>query len=337
LAGLFPAQSRYYGANIGNACATYAADVNNTLSNGAKAYCQAVWARHSIALHNEILKRRKQSFEATYAKYEKKIASKLEVLREQSSIADVEAQILNYQAYYELYSASLFSFLDGRSVDVPDRLDEIVLSPDADAAIRHPALVQIDYQYEQAKAMGKISAAQDYQYNLTLYQYLGASRASGYTDGEFYMQFSLAIPLLDGGKRGESVAQYKEQVRQIENMMAAKNIELEADKTSGLKQWRIKKEQVEKLEKEVEYAEESASIAMELYNKGFASQTDMLDAMDSVQNATSSYMNAVLDMHNAAIDLLTANAAFVERYLLPVSNEKPWLRRAIRVENEPQP
>ncbi len=297
-----------------------------TVFNTKRAFFGYLLAKEFVAVAEEAERVAKESLENVKNMYEVGMASKMDLLRSEVRLTNMQPQIIgarNSMRIAELNLKTLLGLDLSQPVDITGALEYQPFEPDLEecvniALINRPEVKQLDFQRKMARENLKLSRA-GFLPTLALsgtYNFW-ADKFSFQKDtwSSFYsVNLVLNIPIFNGLKESAQIAQSKAMIKEIELNQKALRDAVEFEVRQSVLSLQEAKESLLSQEKNIEQAKESLRITRLNFNEGMATTLDVISAEAAYSQAQVNYSQALYNYVIAAAELDRAMGIGYENY-----------------------
>lgn len=256
------------------------------------------------------------------AQYENDLVRKVDYNRVKVSMVTLQSQISSMRTGIE-QRKNYLKLLMGMPVSMPIALDEKAFTDPSDLTLlsadtssinnrmdirllkKRSDLYQLDILNKKAGYYPTLNAFGDYSYSAMRDEF-------NYFDGDqnwynsFIVGLRLNIPIFDGFKKKNSIAQSKVELMKLEQDMRMTKQNAFAEIENSADQLENSLGSVDAQKENLELAEDVYDETNLLYKQDLANLTDLLDAETALREARSAYYTQILKAKTAYIDLLKA-------------------------------
>lgn len=232
---------------------------------------------------------------------------------------NLQTQIDNL-AKLKLQQMNILKFITGldknTQVELTDSLSEqdikIYSSPDLTA---RNDIKLLDNQIEVAQ-LNKKSISQSYLPTLSAtgqFYYQGQQNKFNFFDGRDkffkvgFIGLSLNIPIFDGFEKRYKTKQYKSEIAQLQNTKAYTLNSLQKDYSNALAEYNNSQKAIQRQTGNIKVAEENYSVCFQQYKQQTLLLSELIMAENSLTDARLNYLDALLQLKNAELELKKLN------------------------------
>lgn len=316
VSGVYPAQERQMKLQHNVLAANHGVLVNRMLSGAERLYWSSFIARENIALQRSILAQRKEDLRITEEKFRQHIIPKLDVIRAEAKVQEASSLVVQAESGFKDTLTQLATLAGGETV-IPR--DEALLVPDlsiqagVDEALRKRNDIRaLELALEREKVLKTLAAKgmAPVVMGSAGYGLLGDSERSLPYEDEFLLALSVSIPLYDGGKTKEDVAEKKKTIEAAEESLRAGQDQVREDILTALTQWEASVAVEANKRAQVARSNEELAITQLMYKEGLGAQIDLLNAQVDNQRVRTEHLNSIKEMHLALVSLKQAMSAY---------------------------
>jgi len=297
-----------------------------TVFNTKTAFFGYLLAKEFVAVAEEAERVAEENLENVKDMYEVGMASKMDLLRSEVRLTNMQPQIIEARNSMRLAELNLKTLLGidlSQPVAITGALIYKPYEPDLEecvniALLNRPEVKQLDLQRKMAGETLKLSRA-GYLPNLAIsgtYNFW-ADKFSFQEDtwSSFYsVNLVLNIPIFNGLKESAQVAQSKAMIKEIELNQKALRDAVEFDVRQSVLMLQEAKESLLSQEKNIEQAKESLRITQLNFNEGMATTLDVISAEAAYSQAQVNYSQALYNYVVATAELDRAMGIGYEDY-----------------------
>jgi outer membrane protein TolC len=288
--------------------------INNILASAEDAYWGVVMARDNVNLQRDILRQRQENLRVTEEKFNQQLVPKLDVIRATSSVSDAQNAIVNAEGTLLNRLAVLRNFAGGVFIEPSDTnfyVPELSISiNDAIALENHPSVRQrriVLAQSEVQKRIAKKGMAPTLGASASWNLLYGTSAGSSMERGDsVVVGLSLNIPIADGNQTKYDTLSKSAAIQAAMEDLIESEASVILNLTVALNNWNMAKSLEENMKQQVERSNEELKITELMYNEGMGSQLDLITAQTDNQAVRTNYINAVMGMYSAIVNLRQA-------------------------------
>ena len=297
-----------------------------TVFNTKRAFYGHLLAREFVSVAEEAVRVAEESLENMKNMYEVGMASKMDLLRSEVRLTNMQPEVIAAKNNLRISELSLKTMLGmdlSQSVEIEGALSYEPLEPDLEecittALVQRPEVRQFDFQRKMAGESLKLSRA----------GYLPSLAVSGNysfwsdklnfrkdTWSSFYaVNLVLNIPIFNGFKESAQIAQSKAMIREIELTQKALQDAVEFEVRQAVLLLKEAKETLRSQEKNTEQAKESLRITQLNYSEGMATTLDVISVEAAYSQAQVNYSQALYNYGVAVAELDRAMGVGYEDY-----------------------
>jgi len=297
-----------------------------TVFNTKRAFYGHLLAREFVSVAEEAVRVAEESLENMKNMYEVGMASKMDLLRSEVRLTNMQPEVIAAKNNLRISELSLKTMLGmdlSQSVEIEGALSYEPLEPDLEecittALVQRPEVRQFDFQRKMAGESLKLSQA----------GYLPSLAVSGNysfwsdklnfrkdTWSSFYaVNLVLNIPIFNGFKESAQIAQSKAMIREIELTQKALQDAVEFEVRQAVLLLKEAKETLLSQEKNTEQAKESLRITQLNYSEGMATTLDVISVEAAYSQAQVNYSQALYNYGVAVAELDRAMGVGYEDY-----------------------
>ena len=297
-----------------------------TVFNTKRAFYGHLLAREFVSVAEEAVRVAEESLENMKNMYEVGMASKMDLLRSEVRLTNMQPEVIAAKNNLRISELSLKTMLGmnlSQSVEIEGTLSYEPLEPDLEecittALVQRPEVRQFDFQRKMAGESLKLSQA----------GYLPSLAVSGNysfwsdklnfrkdTWSSFYaVNLVLNIPIFNGFKESAQIAQSKAMIREIELTQKALQDAVEFEVRQAVLLLKEAKETLLSQEKNTEQAKESLRITQLNYSEGMATTLDVISVEAAYSQAQVNYSQALYNYGVAVAELDRAMGVGYEDY-----------------------
>lgn len=297
-----------------------------TVFNTKRAFYGHLLAREFVSVAEEAVRVAEESLENMKNMYEVGMASKMDLLRSEVRLTNMQPEVIAAKNNLRISELSLKTMLGmdlSQSVEIEGALSYEPLEPDLEecittALVQRPEVRQFDFQRKMAGESLKLSQA----------GYLPSLAVSGNysfwsdklnfrkdTWSSFYaVNLVLNIPIFNGFKESAQIAQSKAMIREIELTQKALQDAVEFEVRQAVLLLKEAKETLRSQEKNTEQAKESLRITQLNYSEGMATTLDVISVEAAYSQAQVNYSQALYNYGVAVAELDRAMGVGYEDY-----------------------
>jgi len=280
-----------------------------------KTYYNLILADNMVKVKQEAVRQIEAHVNVANAMFTSGKAPKLDVLRAEVQLANVQQELSKDQNALQVASAQLNDIV-GRKIDAQIAIDiqiefeKSVASPKADLQSYINAAFESNPQWRRIKESIAATEAKIKAEKSAYWPDISFKADYGYEWGDWppeeniwNLGMAISIPLWDGGITGARVNQAKATLERLEatEKLLAKQIALQVQK--AYLSLREAEGRISTTEKSVEQAKESLRIAEGSYNLGTGISSDVIDVQVALTQSQTNYIQALIDVQLAKADL----------------------------------
>lgn len=296
-----------------------------TAYNIANAYNQAIVVEKQLELLRSNLVNTKKLLQTTQLQFENGVAKKVDVNRLQVNASNLASQLYQAELNREQALNSL-KYQMGMPLNQPIILSDTTLNFSADmseAVLTEMAENVYENRMEykilqtnlELQELDRKSLSGGYLPTLSAFANYGYT-AQGNDFGIFPTQdnawidnttsaigLRLNIPVFDGLQRNARIQQSRIKERQLEENINLTKQGINLELSNALMQYRNTLQRIEAEQQNVELAQEVYEVTQLEFREGVGSSTDVVEAETSLRTAQNTYINTLLDLYTARLDL----------------------------------
>lgn len=290
----------------------------DTALAAAEAYFEVLAAKRALQVVEVQERNRRESLNVVQARYDLGEATRLELLRAQSSLIEVSPEVVGLRGDIEVAESRLRVVLGlppGTALAVTDRESELPLLPGAQvlaalARENRPELADLELQRQALELQQEVTRAEGrpqvdfggaYGREVRLIENFTDDLYASWRFGLF-----LRWEFYDGGRREAQVAQLesRRQQRALELADLSNRIALEIEEAATRYRTAVARYQASKASADA--AREATRVARDTYQEGVALQVDLLEAQQRETEAEIALVDAYYDSWVEAAQLARA-------------------------------
>ncbi len=232
---------------------------------------------------------------------------------------NLENQIENLEKLEE-QQKNLLKYILGLDIKIPIELTDSLTNdgsqnyslPDFSVGID---VILIDNQLDIA-LLNKKSTSQEYLPTLSAFSqfyYQSQQNKFNFFDGKNRFSqvgvvgLSLNIPIFDGFEKQNKIRQYNSEIAQLQNTRNNTINELQKDYANAIVEYNNSLKSIQRQQDNIKVAEENYTISLQQYKQQRLLLADLLLAENSLTEARLSYIDALLQLRNAELELKKLN------------------------------
>jgi len=284
----------------------------------AEAYYGLLAAQQSVAVVEAQQTARRSALDVVEARYEIGEATRLELLRSRSALAELAPELATRRGNVDVAAARLRGVLGlpaGTRVvteaSEADLREPRALGPLLDLAFdTRPELTDLRTQRQTLEKRQQITRSEGLPQIDFNGRYGRQVRLPENVTDPLFADWSVAVglrwELFDGGRRKGQIAQLESQSQQLAWQLQDVESQIVLDIETALSSYRAALERLQAAQVAVETAREAARVAAETYQEGVTLQTDLLDAQQEEVRAEIERVDAVFQARTEAARLSRA-------------------------------
>ena len=283
--------------------------LNDMLAAAENLYWQSFIARQNIALQGGILAGRKEDLRITEEKFRQQLIPRLDVIRAQAQVEEAESLAVEAASAYKNTLAQISTLAGGLDFEPKE---EALLVPSLSVRVgidealdRRHEVRGAELDLERARVL-KTLAGKGMAPVLdgsVGYTFLTDNDNASPIEKEFLLSLNLSIPVYDGGKTKEDVADKAKTAEAAERNLESKKIQVREDVVKALNQWEKAVAVESSKRKQVARSNEELNITQLMYKEGMGAQIDLLNAQVDNQRAKTEHLTAIKEMYLALVSL----------------------------------
>lgn len=316
LSGVYAAQEWQMKLQHNVLAANHGVLVNRVLSGAERLYWSSFIARENVGLQKSILAQRKEDLRITEEKFRQHIIPKLDVIRAEAKVQEASSLVVQAESGYRDTLTQLATLAGGKTVvprDDPLLVPELSVQVGVDEAIgKRNDIRALELSLEREKVLKTLAAKgmAPVVKGSAGYSFLNNSKTRIPNENEFILELSLSIPLYDGGKTKEDVAEKEKTIEAAEESLRAGRNQVREDIFTALTQWEASVAVEANKRAQVDRSNEELAITQLMYKEGLGAQIDLLNAQVDNQRVRTEHLNAIKEMHLALVSLKQAMSAY---------------------------
>lgn len=312
VSGVYSAQERQMLLQHNILAAGHGSTVNDMLSAAERLYWSSFIARENIALQQGILAQRKEDLRVSEEKFRQHVIPRLDVIRAEAKVREAQSLVVQAESSYKDTLTQLASLAGGVAV-IPK--NEPMLTPvlsvqaSVDEALRRRNDMRaLELILERERVLKSLAAKGMAPVVLgsAEYAFLSDSRNNIPNQDEFLVGLSVSIPLYDGGKTKEDVAEKKKTIEAAEQSVLAGQNQVREDVLTAMTQWEAAVAVEANKRAQVARSNEELAITQLMYKEGLGAQIDLLNAQVDNQRVRTEHLASIKEMHLALVSLKRA-------------------------------
>lgn len=299
----------------------------------ANAYNQVIVVDKQLELLRSNLANTEKLLQTTLLQFENGVAKQVDVNRLRVNASNLASQLRQAELNQEQALNSL-KFQMGMPLDQPIVLSDTTLDYSADMSAAVLAGVaenvyenRLDFQILQTNLelqeldrknitsgyLPTLSAFANYGYTGQGSEFgLYATQNNGWVDNTTSaIGLRLNIPVFDGLQRNARVQQSRIRARQLEEQMNLTRQGINLEVSNAMTQYRNTLQRIEAEQQNVDLAQQVYEVTQLEFREGVGSSTDVVEAETSLRTAQNTYINTLLDLYTARLDLERAKGSLL--------------------------
>ncbi len=316
VSGVYGAQERQLLLQYNGLASDHLALVNNTLAAAESLYWQSFIARQNIFLQRGILNQRKEDLRITEEKFRQQLIPRLDVVRAQAKVEEAESLVVEAESAYRNTLAQMATLAGGTDLE-PKEESLLVPALSVQAGIekamdRRNDVRSAETALERARVLKTLAAkgmAPTVEGSVG-YMLLTDNDNSSPIEKEFLLSLNVSIPVYDGGKTKEDVADKAKTVEATERTLESRKNQVREDVVKALNQWEKAVAVESSKRKQVARSDEELNITQLMYKEGMGAQIDLLNAQVDNQKVKTEHLAAIKEMYLALVSLKQAMSEY---------------------------
>jgi outer membrane protein TolC len=316
VSGVYGAQERQLLLQYNGLASDHLTLVNNTLAAAESLYWQSFIARQNIILQRGILNQRKEDLRITEEKFRQQLIPRLDVVRAQAKVEEAESLVVEAESVYKNTLAGMRTLAGGSDLE-PREENLLVPALSVEVGMREAVERRNDIRsaetaLERAKVL-KTLAAKGMSPTVegsVGYMLLTDNDNASPVEKEFLLALNVSIPVYDGGKTKEDVADKAKGVEAAEWSLEARKSQVREDLGKALTQWEKAVAVESSKRKQVARSDEELKITQLMYKEGMGAQIDLLNAQVDNQKVKTEHLAAIKEMYLALVSLKQAMSEY---------------------------
>jgi outer membrane protein len=297
-----------------------------TVFNTKRAFFGYLLSKEFVAVAEEAERVAKENLENVKNMYEVGMASKMDLLRSEVRLTNMQPQIIearNSMRVAELNLKILLGLDLSQPVEITGALIYEPYEPDLEeciniALVKRPEVKQLEFQRKiagetlnlsRAGFLPTLAIAGTYNFWADKFSFQKDTWSSFYS-----VNLVLNVPIFNGLKESAQVAQSKALIREIELNQKALRDAVEFEVRQSVLLLDEAKESLQSQEKNIEQAKESLRITQLNFNEGMATTLDVISAEAAYSQAQVNYSQALYSYVIATAELDRAMGIGYEKY-----------------------
>lgn len=286
-------------------------------------FYQALLAEKTAALMRESYAQLERHVGQAQALYDNGLASKLDVLRAQVGLVNMEAQVSQVENGRDLALAALRNTI-GVPRDVPLVLDDslkpdsmtVDLEPAIDSALaRRPELTQLRHACQMADLGVRVERTANLPSLFTAFNY-DYKRPVGFSDKwgtDWNLTAGLSMPIFTGLSNWNKLKQAQSRYRQARFGLAMAEDGIRLDVQASVSSLNQEAKNIAYQSRNVRVAEEALALAETRYQNGLLTNLEYMDTQLALTQSRVSYLSSLANYRIAKAKLLQAMGITEER------------------------
>ncbi|MBL3539650.1 TolC family protein [Aminivibrio sp.] len=312
VSGVYGDQERQLLLQYNGLVSDHLALVNNTLAAAESLYWQSFIARQNIFLQRGILNQRKEDLRITEEKFRQQLIPRLDIIRAQAKVEEAESLVVEAESAYRDTLARMATLAGGLDFE-PKEESLLVPSLSVQAGVekamgRRNDVRSAETALERARVMKTLAAkgmAPTVEGSVG-YMVLTDNDNSSPTEKEFLLSMNVSIPVYDGGKTKEDVADKAKTIEATEKTLESRKNQVREDVVQALNQWEKAVALESSKRKQLARSDEELIITQLMYKEGMGAQIDLLNAQVENQKVKTEHLTAIKEMYLALVSLKQA-------------------------------
>lgn len=316
VSGVYGAQERQLLLQYNGQASDHLALVNNTLAAAESLYWQSFIARQNILLQRGILNQRKEDLRITEEKFRQQLIPRLDVIRAQAKVEEAESLVVEAESVFRNTLAEMATLAGGLDLEPKEEsllVPSLSVQPGIEMAMdRRNDVRSAETALERARIM-KTLAAKGMSPTVegsVGYMLLTDNDNSSPVEKEFLLSLNVSIPVYDGGKTKEDVADKKMTAEAAERTLQSRKNQVREDVVKALNQWEKAVAMESSKRKQVARSDEELNITQLMYKEGMGAQIDLLNAQVENQKVRTEHLAAIKEMYLALVSLKQAMSEY---------------------------
>lgn len=299
----------------------------------AKAYNQVIVVDKQLALLRSNLENTNKILQTTELQFENGVAKKVDVNRLRVNASNLASQLRQAELNKEQALNSL-KYQMGMPLNQPIILSDTTLdySADMSTAVLEDVAENVhekrlEYQILQTnlelQQLDKKNIAAGYLPTLSGYAnygYTGQGAGFGFyrTQTNGWIDYTtssiglrLNVPVFDGLQRNARIQQSRIRARQLEEQINLTTQGINLEVSNAMTQYRNTLQRIEAEQQNVQLAQEVYEVTQLEFREGVGSSTDVVEAETSLRTAQNTYINTLLDLYTARLNLERAKGSLI--------------------------
>jgi len=284
----------------------------------AEAYYGLLAAQQAVAVVEAQQRARQSALDVVEARYEIGEATRLELLRSRSALAELAPELATRRGAVDVAAVRLRGALGlptgTQLVATPSERDlhrPLALDPLLDLALSsRPELADLRTQRQTLEKRQQITRSEGLPQVDFNGRYGRQVRLTKNFTDPLFADWSVAVgvrwELFDGGRRKGQIAQLESQDQQLAWKLRDLEDQIDLDIETALSSYRAALERLQAAQAAAEAAREAARVAEETYREGVTLQADLLDAQQQEISAEIERIDAVFQARTEAARLARA-------------------------------
>lgn len=317
VSGVYPAQEKQILLQYKGLGADHLALVNTTLASAENLYWTAFVARENISLQKGVLNQRREDLRIAEEMFTQQLIPRLDVIRAQAKVEDAVSLVVDAESVYRNSLAQLATLAGGEPVSPRTGnllVPSLKIQPETAAALlRRNDVQSLEIALERAKVLRKLAAkgmSPTVEGSVGYVLLTDSEGTSSQRQDEFLLSLNVSMPVYDGGRTREDVADKAKGVEAAERSLEAKRNQVDEDIVKALNQWSRAVAVEESKRKQVGRSDEELSITKLMYKEGMGAQIDLLNAQVDNQKVKTEHLNSIKDMYLALVSLKQAMSEY---------------------------
>ncbi|MFN4226724.1 MAG: TolC family protein [Candidatus Ratteibacteria bacterium] len=247
--------------------------------------------------------------------FEQGIVTKLDILKTEVALKNVETKIIESENYLKLAKANL-NFILNRSPDYEFEVEDILEIKEEDIK---------DYRWWIETGLKERKEIKSFQKLISIYQknieieksnlypqiYFffnynierGTQASFGKWDTNWNTGILLSYDIWNWGQTKDKIKKTEKEKEEIENQYKLLKNSIEIEIKNAYLNFIASKDKIEESKKQIEVAEENLRVAEILYREGLSTTLDVIDAITSLTEAKNNFHNALYEYKIAYAEL----------------------------------
>lgn len=323
LSGRYSLEERHALLTYAVAVAGHKETVNDLLGSAEEVYWSALMARRRVRLQETLLDERRETLRVVEERFRQGLVPRLDVVRASTRLKEQENLLVRARADARDELFRLSTFVGGGDVE-PDEGEFRIPSPleaDRELALRQrPALIRLEGEaelcrIERALAARGMAPALD---GSVAYTALADPEGATLPDrGEVVFRLDLTLPLSDGGRTRAERARAEASLARARSAQKAEERALEEELELARNRWERAAALEGSAREQVVQADEEFRVTLLMYEEGYGSQLDVMEAQTEQQRARTEELDAVREMCLALVDMRRAMGVYGAEEVFP--------------------